>query len=81
MIEITEARNAQEAITNAIKHGKAKSITIKLLSSDDGLELRIGDDGSGFDCQNGDTQSRLIRGNGMRSMDYRASVIGGALKV
>jgi two-component system, LuxR family, sensor kinase FixL len=65
-------RLAQEAVTNAIKHGRAKNITIGL----GGGVLTIRDDGCGFDV-GGAGKSGL----GLRIMSYRAKMIGGSLTI
>jgi len=70
-------RIAQEAISNAIKHGKAKTIIIELsLVADRGLVLKVSDDGVGFSEVN-----QSGPGIGMHSMAYRARMIGGTLEV
>jgi PAS domain S-box-containing protein len=66
----------QEAIANAAKHGKAKSVVITLDPTNDRFALMIKDDGAGFSA-NGTRQT----GMGLRIMDYRARVIGAALEV
>ena len=66
----------QEAIANAAKHGKAKSVLITLNPVNDRFALMIKDDGAGFSA-NGARQS----GMGLRIMDYRARVIGATLEV
>jgi len=66
----------QEAIANAAKHGKAKSVVITLDPVNDRFALMIKDDGAGFSA-NGTRQS----GMGLRIMDYRARVIGATLEV
>ena len=66
----------QEAIANAAKHGKAKSVMITLDTVNDRFALMIKDDGGGFSA-NGPRQT----GMGLRIMDYRARVIGATLEV
>ena len=41
-------RIAQEAISNAVKHGKARNVLVQLESLDDGVALRVKDDGVGL---------------------------------
>ena len=41
-------RIAQEALSNALKHGRAKSVVIALEVSDGACSLRVSDDGSWF---------------------------------
>jgi len=65
---------AQEAVTNAIKHGKAKNILITLEPSGDRFLLSVKDDGIGFLQNDG-----KLTGMGIRIMQYRARVIGASL--
>ncbi len=69
-------RIAQEAITNAVRHGKARRINICLDSADDETVLTITDDGSGIS-----ENTRNSNGMGLRIMAYRASMIGAAFNV
>jgi len=69
-------RIAQEAITNAIKHGKAKKIQLQMAERDGGFHLNIQDDGIGFTG----TQS-AHNGMGMHIMNYRARTLGAELNV
>jgi len=67
---------AQEALTNAIKHGKAKRVGISLANGSDRVVLTIQNDGRPFpDMQSGST------GMGLRIMNYRASLIGASLEI
>ncbi len=69
-------RIAQEAVHNAIKHGKAKRIEIMLMATNDRLSLGVSDNGIGL-------PRKLPKpgGMGLRVMRYRAGVIGGSLLV
>jgi len=69
-------RIAQEAISNAIRHGKARHIQIELQGTRETLRLRVVDDGSGI---SGDLST--ASGMGLRIMKYRANMIGGSLFV
>jgi PAS domain S-box-containing protein len=69
-------RIAQEAITNAVKHGRAKSIVVSLNSSGDESTLTITDDGSGFPVG-----ASATGGLGLRIMKYRAEMIGASLRI
>jgi two-component system CheB/CheR fusion protein len=66
-------RIAQEAVTNAIKHGRAKTIRIELARQDDLLTLAILDDGVGLEPASPST------GLGLRIMNFRAEMIGAEL--
>ncbi|HTL54306.1 MAG TPA: response regulator [Candidatus Limnocylindrales bacterium] len=67
---------AQEAVTNAIKHGKAKRVSIGLANGDDKLTLTVQNDGLPFP----DLRSHST-GMGLRIMNYRASLIGASLDI
>jgi PAS domain S-box-containing protein len=69
-------RIAREAVINANKHAQAREILIKLERSQQGMVLRVIDDGVGLS-----TQSRLSQGLGFHIMKYRAQLIGGRLKI
>jgi len=68
-------RIAQEAVHNAIKHGRARHIAIGLGVENSRGMLVIRDDGRG-----GVDSGAPATGMGLRIMHYRAGVIGGALK-
>ena len=73
-------RIAQEAVTNAVKHSGAKHIRISLIGKGPRLVLSIQDDGSGLppDAMN---QSSPASGMGLRTMKYRAKVVGADLTI
>lgn len=64
-------RIAQEAVNNAIKHGRAKKIVISLNTQNNQVELTVEDDGCGLPKATGKPS-----GMGLRVMNYRASMIG-----
>jgi len=67
---------AQEAITNAVKHGKANEVQVALVRQNDQLVLTIQNDGLPF------PKARFqSTGMGLRIMQYRASVIGGVFTI
>jgi signal transduction histidine kinase len=67
---------AQEAVTNAIKHGKARKVEINLINTDEQLTLTVRNDGEPFPETLG-LKNRM----GLRIMHYRAHVIGGTVEV
>jgi len=70
-------RIAQEAISNAIKHGKANHIQVSLLPDEDGIHLSVSDNGIGLER----SASANPNGMGLRIMEYRASLIGATLNI
>lgn len=72
-IEYVLYRNAQEAITNAIRHGKASIVTIMIQYDPAQITMRI--------FNNGSQPSGSIRqGLGMRGMEERVHIIGGSIE-
>jgi len=71
-------RITQEAVNNAIRHGKAQHITIALTFDEGILCLSICDDGSGF--AGIDTNHKTISGMGIKIMQYRAKQLGAKLE-
>ena len=69
-------RIAQEAVGNAIKHGKARRINIGLTANENMVALAVCDNGLGIPVK-----LHKHKGLGMRIMQYRAGVIGGSLLV
>ena len=69
-------RIAQEAISNAIRHGKARHINIGLDSADGETVLTVTDDGTGLR-----KDAPPANGMGLRIMAYRASMIGGIFEI
>jgi signal transduction histidine kinase len=68
-------RIAQEATTNAIKNGKAKRITIRLVSGLGCIALSITDDGRGMGHQ------PTRKGMGIKIMEYRARMINASFTI
>ena len=68
-------RIAQEAISNAISHGKANNIGLSLAAAGDRLTLAVKDDGIGIPS----IPSR--KGVGLPVMQYRARLISGKLMI
>ena len=67
---------AQEAVSNAVRHGKATQVNISISGARDRFSLEIQDNGSGFRLPLTDSS-----GMGIRIMRYRARVIGATLNL
>jgi two-component system CheB/CheR fusion protein len=67
---------AQEAVTNALRHGQPQNIAIRLEGDGKLLTLSIQDDGAGFPPEPLDS-----KGMGLKIMRYRAGLIQGRLTV
>jgi PAS domain S-box-containing protein len=69
-------RIVQESVSNAVRHGLAGNIDIRIRPMEESLVLEVQDDGRGI----GD-DALLSGGFGLRSMRYRAQAIGGTLSI
>ena len=69
-------RIAQEAVTNAIKHGNAKNILVSLVAERGHLRLTVENDGLNFPTKGG-----MRDGMGLRIMRHRAEVINSSLEI
>ena len=80
-IQTTGFRIAQEAITNVLRHAKAQSVGVHLRIEADQLQMKIVDDGSGFDL--GEVERRAQQGAafGLMGMRERAALVGGRVQI
>lgn len=69
-------RIAQEAMNNAVRHGKAKTVVVTLTRQRNETRLIVTDDGVGFS-----QQPKNDSGMGLQIMKYRAGMIGASLEV
>ena len=69
-------RIAQEAVTNALKHGHARRIQVGLSATSKWIRLTVRDDGRGLLAP-----PSQRKGMGIRIMQYRAGMMGGSLSI
>ncbi len=69
-------RIAQEAISNAVKHGMASEVRLDLSANESYARLRVVDNGRGFP-----TNWEDRKGSGMDIMQFRAQLIGATLEI
>jgi len=67
-------RIAQEAVANAVKHGRPEAISIRIRRTDTDLVLEVADNGAGIV-----PGTSPHEGAGLRLMKHRCAVIGGRL--
>lgn len=67
-------RIAQEAVNNAVRHGQASRINVRLQGSADSVVLVVEDDGVGIDDE-------VAVGCGLHTMQYRAQVIDAEIQI
>jgi len=68
-------RIVQEALANIARHADAKRVDVKLRAVNGGVDLRVRDDGRGFD------RTGVDGGLGLSGMAERARLVGGELKI
>jgi hypothetical protein len=65
----------KEGLHNSLKHSGANEVILEARMNGKQLQMRLQDDGKGFDMNN------MCNGNGLENMKRRASMIGGTLLV
>jgi signal transduction histidine kinase len=75
--EIEDAlfRAGQEAMTNAIRHGGCRRLSVSMRASHGVATLTVQDDGAGFDAENAED------GSGLAGMRERFDTLGGSVRV
>jgi signal transduction histidine kinase/ligand-binding sensor domain-containing protein len=72
-------RIGQEAVLNAVRHARAQQVKMTLEYTDDGVALRVADDGAGFTT---DPASEATSDHyGITTMKERAQQVGGRLTI
>lgn len=66
----------REAASNAVRHGRARHLTLRAARGDDSVVLALADDGAGFD-----PASAAAGGHGLANMRARAAALGGSLDI
>jgi signal transduction histidine kinase len=66
----------REAVSNSVRHGCAKAITLQARRGEESVVLAVQDDGQGFDPAAAGSQ-----GHGLANMKARAAAMGGSLKI
>jgi signal transduction histidine kinase len=80
IIEIQCFRIAQEALTNVVRHAKARAVNVDVSQNGEQLHLSVRDDGVGFDVAS--VREQAVRGAslGLLGMEERATLAGGGLQ-
>ena len=79
VVEEQLLRIAQEAVTNSVRHGRAKTIDIELEDQQDAVLLCVTDDGCGFDPN--DPGCSAPGHWGIATMRERAASVGGSFNI
>jgi signal transduction histidine kinase len=80
VIETACFRIAQEALTNVVRHARARAVNVTLRKDDGHLHLLVRDDGAGFDVEA--LRQKAVQGDslGLLSMEERATLVDGRLE-
>lgn len=74
-------RVAQEGITNVMRHAHAENLGVRLTRDGDLIELRVSDDGRGFDAESARRASIRGKSAGLLGMQERAALGGAELTI
>lgn len=74
-------RIAQEALTNVVRHAKARHVIVRLSRDVDALLLTVKDDGVGFDVERLRKRAPRVATLGLISMQERAHAAGGTIEL
>jgi two-component system sensor histidine kinase UhpB len=80
-LEITCFRVAQEALSNVVRHAKARSVEIQLSEAAGVLHLAVSDDGQGFNAATARARATTGASHGLLSMQERVALVGGSLEI
>jgi signal transduction histidine kinase len=67
-------RVVQEALNNIVRHAQASATQVRLQRSENGIELTVQDNGTGFDAER-------AKGLGLLGMEERVHHLGGVFKI
>ncbi|HET7046363.1 MAG TPA: histidine kinase [Gaiellaceae bacterium] len=73
-LDLAGYRIVQEALTNVLKHARARRVAVTVVYAADGLELEVSDDGDGG------APADAGGGHGLVGMRERAALYGGSLR-
>ena len=74
-------RIVQEGLTNVVKHARARSAKVTIASVGGQLEVRVEDDGVGFDAGANGRSRRTTDGLGMIGIRERVQLLGGVMEI
>ncbi|HYF75621.1 MAG TPA: ATP-binding protein, partial [Symbiobacteriaceae bacterium] len=80
-LETALFRIIQEAVTNTVKHAKAKRVSITLQREPGAIHAVVQDDGHGFHPVHVVSKSDKDRGLGLFGMQERAALVGGTVHI
>ncbi len=79
-IQLLVFRMFQEICNNIIKHAKATKVSLHIAKIPDGIDLKIADNGLGFDFHSKETTGSGLNGVGLRSLQSRVALFNGKIQ-
>ncbi len=80
-IETAAFRIVQEALTNSVRHSKASRVNISVTIGGDKLQIRVKDDGCGFDASRKVQRASHGESFGLLGLQERAALLGGKAQI
>ena len=80
-VETACFRVAQEAITNVLRHARARNLWLRLFTANGRLALSVRDDGTGFDLDAARRRGAAGASLGLVGMEQRVALAGGTLEL
>lgn len=80
-IDLILLRIFQEACSNIIKHAEATKITVLLTYTEDFLEMKISDNGKGFDVESIKRRNEIRKMSGISNFYARAQLINATVEI
>jgi len=80
-IATTCFRVTQEGLTNIVRHARASNVTVQLRQNVEDLELRICDDGVGFNVSDSPSSNGNKHSLGLLGMQERVTLVGGHIQL
>lgn len=77
-MEIGAFRIVQEALTNVARHSGSRAAVVEVRADDELLEIKVADEGKGFDPERAQAAAAS---SGLAGMRERASALGGRVKI
>lgn len=81
VLETTCFRVAQEALTNVVRHARARRVLVALRRYEGEVHLIVRDDGTGFDAHAAHERAAHGASIGLLSMEERVLIAGGQLQI
>jgi len=74
-------RIVQESVSNIIKHSKATRAKVTIARNASSVQIRVEDNGQGFDPERVDVGTRTGQGFGLMGIQERARILGGKVEI